>query len=244
MFAKCAAAVAACLIAVLIHTQASSACLTQAEARQMFRTSHLYWHGKDHCWDASGVATRPPSPAQPVRRQESRASSAVTAKVQHETATIGLSSSPANSDQLQQATVLPEVRHWSDTMAMAETIETTPWIDRWPNQPIKPPTRPIVAEAAADAALVNPRGMVAGITALILSLALWEILFGGTNLRRRFMFGFPAQFPVRRSRRLVPKSDQSFEASAAADSGRSHATKAQLTPVRAIIRKSVGRGYS
>jgi hypothetical protein len=73
-------------------------------------------------------------------------------------------------------------------MAMAETVETTPWINRWPDQLIKPPSRPVVTAVAADAAVVNPTGMVAGIIMLVLSLATFQVLFGGTNLRTRLMF--------------------------------------------------------
>jgi hypothetical protein len=32
---------------------ASQSCMTMAEARQHFATSHLYWHGANHCWDAA-----------------------------------------------------------------------------------------------------------------------------------------------------------------------------------------------
>jgi hypothetical protein len=99
MFAKCAAAAAFCLIAALIPAQAT-ACMTYAEARQMFRTSHLYWHGKDHCWDSSRVAAKRASIGRPVRRPESRASSvAVATELPNEVAKISLLSSPANSEQ-------------------------------------------------------------------------------------------------------------------------------------------------
>jgi hypothetical protein len=195
MFAKCAAWAAHCVIAAVIPAQASGACLTKAEARQMFRTSHLYWHGKDHCWDSSPVAARHASTAHPLRRQESRPSSVITATSPNEVAKIDTSPAPANIGQLRQASVLPDLRHWSDTMAMAETIETTPWIDRWPDQPIKPPTRPAITAATANAALVSPRGMVAGIMILVLSLAILEVLFGGTNLRTRLRFGWKGTVP-------------------------------------------------
>ncbi|WP_407160369.1 hypothetical protein [Bradyrhizobium sp. STM 3557] len=32
---------------------ASAACMSISEARQHFGSVHLYWHGSDHCWDAS-----------------------------------------------------------------------------------------------------------------------------------------------------------------------------------------------
>lgn len=51
---------------------ASKSCLTMAEARQQFLTSHLYWHGAGHCWDATPPRHRvvPIKPAedQQVRR--------------------------------------------------------------------------------------------------------------------------------------------------------------------------------
>lgn len=33
--------------------QASKSCMTMAEARAQFATSHLWWHGPNHCWDAT-----------------------------------------------------------------------------------------------------------------------------------------------------------------------------------------------
>jgi hypothetical protein len=185
MFAKCAAGAVYCLIATVIPAQASGMCLTKAEARQMFRTSHLYWHGKDHCWDASPVAARHASIAYSVRHRDTRTLPAITAKPSNQPAKTDEPPAQTTSGQLQQASVLPELRQWSDTMAMAGSVETTPWIDRWPDQPIKPPSRPVITEAAANAALVTPRGMVAGIMILVLSLAIFEVLFGGTNVRTR-----------------------------------------------------------
>jgi hypothetical protein len=188
MFAKSAALASCCLVAALIPAQASSECPTHAEARQTFPTSHLYWHGKDHCWDASAARTKKTSIARPDRRPERRALSELTAKPSNGTVTVGVASSTANAADL-QAAVPAGLRHWSDTMAVAETIETTPWINRWPDQPIKPPSRPAVAGAVANASLASHRGMVAGIMVLVLSLALLEILFGGTKQRTRLMFG-------------------------------------------------------
>jgi len=67
-------------------------------------------------------------------------------------------------------------------MAMAETIETTPWINRWPDQPIVPPSGPVFA--GTDAPLVTPRGIIAVIMMLGLGVALFEILFGGRRPRQ------------------------------------------------------------
>ena len=45
------------LVVVSTPSQASKSCMTQAEARQQFATSHLYWHGR-HCWDAMTPSRR------------------------------------------------------------------------------------------------------------------------------------------------------------------------------------------
>jgi hypothetical protein len=34
-------------------SEASQSCMTKTEARQHFGSVHIYWHGKDHCWDAT-----------------------------------------------------------------------------------------------------------------------------------------------------------------------------------------------
>jgi hypothetical protein len=33
-------------------------CMTESEARRVYSTSHLYWHGADHCWDATSGRLR------------------------------------------------------------------------------------------------------------------------------------------------------------------------------------------
>ena len=40
---------------VIVPMQAASAatCMTKSEARRVYSTSHLYWHGANHCWDAT-----------------------------------------------------------------------------------------------------------------------------------------------------------------------------------------------
>jgi len=46
------------LVVVSTPSQASKSCMTQDEARQQFATSHLYWHGSGHCWDAMTPSRR------------------------------------------------------------------------------------------------------------------------------------------------------------------------------------------
>src|SRR5262249_55411373 len=47
-----AAVIVVAVVMVTTPSHASKSCMTQAEARAQFPTTHLYWHGSDHCWDA------------------------------------------------------------------------------------------------------------------------------------------------------------------------------------------------
>jgi hypothetical protein len=35
------------------RSDAATSCMTKMEARRHFGSVHLYWHGRDYCWDAS-----------------------------------------------------------------------------------------------------------------------------------------------------------------------------------------------
>jgi hypothetical protein len=48
-----AALIIASMIALTRPLQASSACMSKSEARQHYGSVHIYWHGPDHCWDAT-----------------------------------------------------------------------------------------------------------------------------------------------------------------------------------------------
>jgi hypothetical protein len=48
------AAVMVVLMSVLTApSEASESCMTKTEARRHFVSVHIYWHGADHCWDAT-----------------------------------------------------------------------------------------------------------------------------------------------------------------------------------------------
>src|SRR2546429_8961141 len=50
-------AIAVVLLLSPAVAHASKDCMTKGEARNVFRTSYLYWHGKGRCWDASPRAS-------------------------------------------------------------------------------------------------------------------------------------------------------------------------------------------
>jgi hypothetical protein len=41
------------MLVVTTPSQASKYCMSKIEARQHFGSVHIYWHGRDHCWDAT-----------------------------------------------------------------------------------------------------------------------------------------------------------------------------------------------
>jgi hypothetical protein len=41
------------MLMVVTPSGASESCMSVIEARQHFGLVHIYWHGADHCWDAS-----------------------------------------------------------------------------------------------------------------------------------------------------------------------------------------------
>ena len=48
-----AASFIASIVVLTKPSQGSSSCMSQSEARQHYGSVHLYWHGPDHCWDAT-----------------------------------------------------------------------------------------------------------------------------------------------------------------------------------------------
>jgi len=65
----CAAVI---VVLVAVPSQGSPSCMTQAEARTKFATSHLYWHGAGHCWDATPPRQRLAQRVRPVVDREAQ----------------------------------------------------------------------------------------------------------------------------------------------------------------------------
>ncbi|HVX77936.1 MAG TPA: hypothetical protein VHB49_17515 [Bradyrhizobium sp.] len=43
------------MLMIATTSEASSSCMSRSEARQHFGSVHIYWHGADHCWDATST---------------------------------------------------------------------------------------------------------------------------------------------------------------------------------------------
>ena len=156
------------MLVVITPSEASKSCMTKTEARQHFDSVHIYWHGKDHCWDAT-----------PTRRHHR------IHKVQQK----------IQIHKVQQKIDEPKWhRAISEMLLDAEPMQT-PWVDRWVD--IEPPQLPIVARwvdivqvapppiiERKPEPMVTPRGVVMVIIAIALTLAIVEVLFGSIIYER------------------------------------------------------------
>mgnify|MGYP005818150425 CR=1 FL=1 len=58
------------MLVVATPSRASESCMSKAEAREHFGSVHIYWHGPDHCWDATPVRQRVARRAQPTGERQ------------------------------------------------------------------------------------------------------------------------------------------------------------------------------
>jgi hypothetical protein len=158
------------ILAVATPSEASQSCMSKTEARQHIGSVHIYWHGRDHCWDAT-----------PTRRHHQI--NKVQRKIQiHEV----------------QENINPP--NWHDSMSKMlpdEEPVQTPWVDRWAN--IEPSQLPIVARwvdivqvaplpiiERETEPMVTPRGVLLMLVfiAIVLTLGTIEVLFRCTIYER------------------------------------------------------------
>ena len=138
-------------------SEASNSCMSKTEARQHFGSVHIYWHGTDHCWDAT-----------PIRL--------------HHTFRQNIHP-PTAQRKIDQ----PKWHDAMSEMLPNEEPVRSPWVDRWIDiepSPIVSRWVDIVQVAAPSVIrkpepMVTPRGVVIVIIIIILTLAIVEVLYGG-----------------------------------------------------------------
>ena len=147
------------MLVLTTSSEASKSCMTKTEARQHFGSVHIYWHGQDHCWDAT--STRRHGRVHTVRQKN-------------------------HLDTVQQ-TVQQKIHQpsWHDSMSEMlpdEAPVRTPWVA--PQIDIEPPQLSMaerwvdIVQAAPPRIIrkpepiVTPRGVVMVIIFITLTLAI------------------------------------------------------------------------
>jgi hypothetical protein len=121
------------MLAVTTPSEASQSCMSKAEARQHVGAVHIYWHGPDHCWDATAsrhrqIQVRQKPAIQEVQlRSEPKWHDAMSAML-------------PDDDAVRSLTTLTPlgIEHQGDDAAIG-----TSWADRWVD--IGPSQSPLVA---------------------------------------------------------------------------------------------------
>ena len=135
-----AALIVVSIPALTAPSHGSSSCMSQSEARQHYGSVHLYWHGPEHCWDATPGRHRLVRRAQPTtERQAERGSSHSDWRQARSEMLPG--------DGLPGKTETPAVRR----------VASTNWQDRWieiaqvvpRSEPERQPKSTVLPSAAA-----------------------------------------------------------------------------------------------
>ena len=138
------------------RSEASMSCMSKTEARQHFGTVYLYWHGPEHCWDAT------PTHLHGVRH-----------RVRH----------PEPTPHFVVPLPSPDLRRSANAMATdepeTELITVIPWVERWTDITQRTPAASIVVTDRKSEPTVTSREAVMVVIAIILTLAVVESLFGG-----------------------------------------------------------------
>ena len=150
------AAIVVSMLVVTTPSEASKSCMSKTEARQHFGSVHIYWHGPEHCWDAT------PTRLHGVRH-----------RVRH----------PEPTPHFVVPIPSPDLRRSANAMATdepeTELITVIPWVERWTDITQRTPPASIVVTDRKSEPTVTSRDAVMVIIAIVLTLAVVEFLFGG-----------------------------------------------------------------
>jgi hypothetical protein len=174
------------IVMVSTPSYASKSCMNLAEARQQLGQVHLYWHGSGHCWDASANQhgfvrhIRHPEVRQ-VQRDDPEPSAAESKAEELKWRDAMSEMLPTDSPVFRPAAAAVPIGEQSETPAPAPGLD---WLDRWVDviqvfprleaaaPPVAPPTR--------FEPLVTPVRVLLAFLAIIVTLAVIEILFRST----------------------------------------------------------------
>lgn len=198
------AVIAVAIAVVSSPSQASPSCMTQAEARKHFGARHLYWHGPNRCWDATPgrriLAQRARMKERPLVERDA----AQQIKVQE-------TGSPEKKPLERKPPGWTHESRWREAMskmlpedlaamqpparvlAGSDPVRMPPpgmnWRDRWVDvaqraPPVVNTSSPVELSTAAAASvepMVTPTRVILTFLAVLLTLAVIEILFRVSN---------------------------------------------------------------
>ena len=152
------------MLVLTASSEASESCMSKTEARQHFGSVHIYWHGKDHCWDAT--PGRRHGRIHTVRQKDRL--DTVQQKIHQPSWHDSMSEMLPDEAPVRTPWVAPQVDIEPPQLSMAER-----WVD------IVQVARPLVIRKPEP--MVTPRGVVLVIITIILTITIFELLFGGTR---------------------------------------------------------------
>jgi hypothetical protein len=140
--------------------------MTRAEARKVYRTSHLYWHGKGRCWNASPRAPHRHQKVGAARRHGLEASHKAKGKPRPEVKPEVVDASPVQTSA--ERTLTPDdLRAFANSMA---TMTAEPTVsDRLPDGEL--PQHRTKPTAVAERSLMNTRTIIVLIGMFMMLLA-------------------------------------------------------------------------
>ena len=168
---RCIIAIAVVVLLWPAAAHASKDCMTKTEARKVYRTSYLYWHGKGRCWDASPRVSHRHSKVGAAQRQRVKAPHIAKAKTGPEVVEARRVQTPA------EWTLTPDhLRTWGNSMAAMTAEPSVTILDRWPDEEL--PQIRTKPTAAKDSSLMNSRTVILVIIIFMVLLAvLIEVRF-------------------------------------------------------------------
>jgi hypothetical protein len=172
---------------------ASKSCMTMAEARTQFATSHLYWHGPGHCWDATAPQHRIISRVKPKEQQQADGDNATPDAAAQEDSPAPAKREPKWRNAMSE--MLPvDAPSAASALPSLPAIATTGlnWLDRWVDvAQIAPPSflrrnteavgaevSPVVGQKADP--MVTPMRLILVFLSIVVILAVIELLFRNT----------------------------------------------------------------
>ena len=141
------------MLMVAAPSEASRSCMGKTEARQHFGSVHIYWHGADHCWDAT-----------PTRRHH-QIIHKVERKIDQPKWQDSVSKMIPDDEPVQTALQTPWVDRWVDIEPTQLTLVAR-------KDDFAQVTPPPLSEPNPE-----PRGVVLVFFAIALTLATIEVLF-------------------------------------------------------------------